>query len=167
MQAGGWLNGERRRFAAQPNGSGDKPFERQRLGELRADLVAGSPFDDGIGAVAAGQHQPHARADLKAPVGDGHEAVKKARELLPDIMLMDIDMPHMNGLAVTELIRKEFQRINKQREEAGEPLYANPRNLAAGTIKQLDPREVARRKLEIVLYGLGYCEPATALPTSF
>jgi len=60
----------------------------------------------------------------------------------------------------------EFQRINKLREEAGEPLYANPRNLAAGTIKQLDPREVAQRKLEIVLYGLGYCEPSTALPAT-
>ena len=56
----------------------------------------------------------------------------------------------------------EFQRINKQREEAGEPPYANPRNLAAGTIKQLDSREVAQRKLEIVLYGLGHCEPPFA-----
>ncbi len=56
----------------------------------------------------------------------------------------------------------EFQRINREREEAGEPVYANPRNLAAGTLKQLDPHEVAQRKLEIVLYGLGYCEPAAA-----
>jgi DNA ligase (NAD+) len=54
----------------------------------------------------------------------------------------------------------EFQRINREREEGGEALFANPRNLTAGTIKQLDPREVARRKLEIVLYGLGFCEPA-------
>ena len=58
----------------------------------------------------------------------------------------------------------EFQRINRQREEEGEPLYANPRNLAAGTIKQLDAREVAQRKLEIVLYGRGYVEPVSALP---
>jgi len=56
----------------------------------------------------------------------------------------------------------EFQRINQSREEAGEALYANPRNLAAGTIKQLDPKEVAQRKLEIVLYGVGYCEPPSA-----
>jgi DNA ligase (NAD+) len=54
----------------------------------------------------------------------------------------------------------EFERINREREEAGEALFANPRNLTAGTIKQLDAREVARRKLEIVLYGLGACEPA-------
>ncbi|HEU5081594.1 MAG TPA: NAD-dependent DNA ligase LigA [Opitutaceae bacterium] len=60
----------------------------------------------------------------------------------------------------------EFKRINQQREEAGEPLYANPRNLAAGTIKQLDSREVAQRKLEIVLYGIGYAEPASALPAT-
>jgi DNA ligase (NAD+) len=59
------------------------------------------------------------------------------------------------------LTTEEFQRINQEREEAGEPVYANPRNLAAGTIKQLDAREVARRKLEIVLYGIGYCEPMT------
>lgn len=56
----------------------------------------------------------------------------------------------------------EFQRINQEREEAGEELYANPRNLAAGTIKQLDTKEVAKRKLEIVLYGVGFCEPAVA-----
>ena len=60
------------------------------------------------------------------------------------------------------LTTEEFQRINQEREEAGEPVYANPRNLAAGTIKQLDSREVARRKLEIVLYGIGYCEPQIA-----
>ncbi len=55
----------------------------------------------------------------------------------------------------------EFQRINEQREEDGLPRYANPRNLAAGTVKLLDSREVARRRLQIVLHGLGYCEPAS------
>ncbi|MGD0615354.1 MAG: response regulator transcription factor [Verrucomicrobiota bacterium] len=39
---------------------------------------------------------------------DGLEALRKARELTPDIILMDIDMPHMNGLEVTELLRKEM-----------------------------------------------------------
>ena len=56
----------------------------------------------------------------------------------------------------------EFQRINVARDEEGEERYANPRNLAAGTIKLLDPREVAERKLEVVLYGVGACEPARA-----
>jgi DNA ligase (NAD+) len=57
---------------------------------------------------------------------------------------------------------EEFERINAARDDEGEERYANPRNLAAGTLKQLDPREVAGRKLEIVLYGVGACEPAKA-----
>lgn len=55
---------------------------------------------------------------------------------------------------------EEFRRINAAQDEAGELPYANPRNLAAGTIKLIDPAIVATRKLEIVLYGLGAYEPA-------
>jgi DNA ligase (NAD+) len=54
---------------------------------------------------------------------------------------------------------EEFERINLAREAEGQPLYANPRNLAAGTIKLLDPAEARSRKLDIVLYGIGACEP--------
>ncbi len=57
------------------------------------------------------------------------------------------------------LTAAEFERINAERTAAGEELYANPRNTAAGTIKQLDSNEVAKRKLSIVLYSLGHCEP--------
>ena len=57
------------------------------------------------------------------------------------------------------MTQAEFERLNAERAAAGEELYANPRNTAAGTIKQLDPAEVARRKLSIVLYSVGYCEP--------
>jgi DNA ligase (NAD+) len=50
---------------------------------------------------------------------------------------------------------KEFARINEERASAGEELFANPRNTAAGTLKQLDSGLVAKRKLQIVLYGTG------------
>ena len=54
---------------------------------------------------------------------------------------------------------EEFLRINQEREKEQESPYANPRNLAAGTVKLLDPKEAGKRKLRIVLYGLGACEP--------
>ncbi len=60
----------------------------------------------------------------------------------------------------------EFARINREREEAGEVPYAHPRNLAAGTLKQLDPEEVTGRGLAIVLYGWGAWEPAEMRPES-
>lgn len=60
----------------------------------------------------------------------------------------------------------EFQRVNVEREAAGETRFANPRNLAAGTLRQLDASEVTRRGLAVVFYGIGACEPLTALPTT-
>lgn len=53
----------------------------------------------------------------------------------------------------------EFVRINEQREEAGEERYANPRNLTAGTLKQLDARLVAERRMLFFAHGLGELEP--------
>jgi DNA ligase (NAD+) len=55
----------------------------------------------------------------------------------------EIFMPH-----------EQFQQLNKEREEAGEALYANPRNTASGTLKSLDSKVVADRKLDCYLYGL-------------
>ena len=56
-----------------------------------------------------------------------------------------------------------FRKICDEMIAAGEEPFANARNTAAGTLKQLDPRLVAKRPLDIVLYGLGECsdEPAT------
>jgi DNA ligase (NAD+) len=59
----------------------------------------------------------------------------------------------------------EFIRLNDLREQDGLPLYANPRNLAAGTVKLLDPKEASARKLELVLYGMGACVPETCFET--
>ncbi len=52
------------------------------------------------------------------------------------------------------MLKKDFDRLNKEREKAGEPIFANPRNLAAGTIRQLDPKLVAARPLHFRAYDL-------------
>lgn len=52
------------------------------------------------------------------------------------------------------LPKKEFKRINHQREQNGEPLFANPRNAAAGSLRQLDPKLAAARALDLFLYGM-------------
>jgi DNA ligase (NAD+) len=53
------------------------------------------------------------------------------------------------------LPKKVFAALNREREQAGEPLFANPRNTAAGSLKQLDPGLVAKRKLSAIFYGFG------------
>ena len=51
--------------------------------------------------------------------------------------------------------RSGFERLNEQRAEAGLPTFANPRNAAAGTIRQQDPQLAAERPLQIWVYGIG------------
>ena len=62
--------------------------------------------------------------------------------------------------------QKEFERINEEQKKKNLPLYANPRNIAAGTIRQLDPKIVAERKLDSFIYDLAradFIRPATQL----
>ncbi len=58
-----------------------------------------------------------------------------------------------------------FHKLNQEREKEGSPLFANPRNAAAGSVRQLDPRITARRPLDIYIYMLGYAEGGTPLTT--
>ena len=60
----------------------------------------------------------------------------------------------------------EFARLNREREDSGEPIYASPRNLAAGTLKSLSQGDASSRRLDVVFYGLGGVEPASAIPPS-
>ena len=62
------------------------------------------------------------------------------------------------------LTKTGFEKLNAERKTAGEEEFANPRNAAAGSLKQLDPRIVAKRPLDIVVYGLGKVEGAPEQP---
>ena len=53
------------------------------------------------------------------------------------------------------LSRTAFQRLNREREEEGQPVFANPRNAAAGSLKQLDSTITAKRPLDIFCHGMG------------
>jgi DNA ligase (NAD+) len=60
--------------------------------------------------------------------------------------------------------KKAFETLNAKRKKSGEPLFMNPRNAAAGTIRQLDPTLVAERHLECFVYDMG--SASVRLPTT-
>ena len=60
---------------------------------------------------------------------------------------------------------RDLEKLNKRRAEAGEPLFANPRNAAAGSIRQLDSRITAQRPLDIYFYSVGEARAAHVKPS--
>lgn len=62
------------------------------------------------------------------------------------------------------LTKTGFEKLNAERKSAGAETFANPRNAAAGSLKQLDPRIVAKRPLNIILYGIGRFEGVSNPP---
>ncbi|NPA32236.1 MAG: DNA ligase (NAD(+)) LigA [Aquificae bacterium] len=68
-----------------------------------------------------------------------------------------INLAEIRGEVV--ISKEEFKKLNQERIEQGLPPFANPRNAAAGSIRQKDPKEVAKRKLEAIVYQLSYVEP--------
>ena len=54
--------------------------------------------------------------------------------------------------------KKSFEQLNQRQEEEGKPLFANPRNAAAGSLRQLDPRICAQRRLDIYIFNIQLCE---------
>ena len=96
--------------------------------------------------------------------GDGQRG-DDVTENLRTVKEIPLKLRPVNGVpAVLEargeiyLPKAEFQRINREREKRGEPLFANPRNAAAGSLKLLDPRITATRRLGLFSYGIGYTE---------
>jgi len=66
--------------------------------------------------------------------------------------------PHFEVRGEVYLPRAGFKKLNDDRAREGLPLFVNPRNAAAGSIRQLDPRVTAQRPLDIYVYALGYAE---------
>ena len=71
------------------------------------------------------------------------------------VSLLDNPPPYFEVRGEVYLPWEEFRRLNEERAERGEPLYANPRNTGAGSVRQLDPKVTAARNMQIWVYALG------------
>ena len=73
---------------------------------------------------------------------------------IPD-RLDDDPPPVLEPRGEVYMTLEDFEKLNRRQEEEGKPAFANPRNAAAGAIRQLDSRITARRPLKVYLYGIG------------
>ena len=152
---------------AQPMLSLDNTYSEEEVREF-AERVAknllGTPHsfvvEPKIDGVAVSLRYEKGAFVLGATRGDG----KTGDDITQNLRTLRILPQTLRGAPELLEVRGEvyfpshaFAQLNQQRAEAGEPLFANPRNAAAGSLKQLDPKLVARRPLSIVLYSPGEC----------
>ncbi|MEW6738904.1 MAG: NAD-dependent DNA ligase LigA [Nitrospirota bacterium] len=92
--------------------------------------------------------------------GDGYEG----EDVTPNIKTIKSAPLKIEGVSIPEEIDirgevymdiEDFEKLNREREQKGEPLFANPRNAAAGSVRQLDSSITSSRKLHLACYGIG------------
>lgn len=112
--------------------------------ELKYDgLAIAIQYEKGIYTRAATRGNGRVGEDVTANVRTIDSVPLKLRKPLTIEVRGEVYMPYRN-----------FEAVNKAQEKAGKPTYANPRNLAAGTLRQLDPKLVAARPLAFAAYAL-------------
>ena len=98
--------------------------------------------------------------------GDGRTGENITQNLrtiksIPLVLIPEADaLPprHLEVRGEVFMEKKDFDLLNREREENGEPLFANPRNSAAGSVRQLDPRITAGRRLDVIFYSTSIAE---------
>ena len=138
-----------------------------RVQKLLPDTPLSWCVEPKIDGVAVSLRYEHGRLAVGATRGDGVTGDDVTANLRTLRSLPLVLRPPAAGARLPDVLevrgevymsKAGFAKLNADREAAGEEPFANPRNSTAGSLKQLDPREVAARPLEIVLYGLGALE---------
>jgi DNA ligase (NAD+) len=137
----------------------------ERVSRLLGHEVRDFTIEPKIDGLAIMLRYEHGRFSIGATRGDGmqgEDITANLRTVRSVPLTLGADpLPPPTYLEVrgeVYLSRAAFQKINEERAAAGQPLFANPRNCAAGSVRQLDSRITARRPLDVFIYALGEAE---------
>lgn len=136
---------------------------RKALGVDAVEYVAELKID----GVAVSLSYEEGRLVRGATRGDGErgEDVTQNLKTIASVPLRLLRPVTIDVRGEVYMPREAFEELNRRREAEGQPLFANPRNASAGSLRQLDPRITAERPLDIFCYGIGYLEiPSGAAP---
>ncbi|MBD5805371.1 DNA ligase [Azoarcus sp. Aa7] len=126
-------------------GAADGPVEY--LGELKFD---------GLAINLRYEHGMLVRAATRGDGETGEDVTHNVRTIRQIPLRLSGSPPALLEVRGEIYMRRDdFQRLNARQEQAGEKLFINPRNTAAGAVRQLDPRIAAKRPLSFYAYGLG------------
>ena len=128
---------------------------RRGLGAGEAPAYVVELKIDGVAISLRYEGGVYARAATRGDGVRGDNVTENVRTIRAVPMRLTGDAPAVLEVRGEVYMRhEELERLNRLREEAGEPPLANPRNTTAGTLKLLDPKQVAQRRLELVVYDV-------------
>jgi len=135
---------------------------------LPALALVGELKIDGSALALSYEHGMLTRAATRGDGERGEEITANVRTIQSVPLRLDLEAPpawlEVRGEAL--ISASAFQAINAERQERGEPLFANPRNACAGTLRQLDPKVVAARGLDFFAYTLHLPQEEPGSPKS-
>lgn len=138
----------------------DARIKRQAgLGPGEEIEYVGEPKMDGLAVELVYEDGSFARGSTRGDGVVGEDVTRNLRTIRSVPLKLAGKAPaYLEVRGEVFLPLESFRKINRERESRGEPLFANPRNAAAGSVRQLDPRITASRPLDIFCYGLGLAE---------
>ncbi|MDN5292861.1 MAG: ligase [Eubacteriales bacterium] len=130
---------------------------RQLAGGEKVEYVV-EPKIDGLAVSLIYENGRFVRGATRGDGEVGEDITANLRTIRSLPLRLRQPVPFLDVRGEVYMPKKEFARLNAEREEAGEPPFANPRNAAAGSVRQLDPRVTAKRELHIFVYAIGLIE---------
>ena len=129
---------------------------RRLLGEDEEPRYVTERKIDGLAVSLRYEEGRFARGATRGNGTVGEDVTSNLRTVRSIPERLDDDPPEvLEARGETYMTIEDFERLNRRQEAEGKPPFANPRNAAAGSIRQLDPRITARRPLTVYLYGIG------------
>jgi len=139
----------------------------QKYGQRTAKLLSDEPIEwavemkvDGVAASIIYENGLLVRGVTRGDGRVGDDVTHNIRTLrdVPLKLLTDHPPEYLEVRGEAYMTNNDLAEMNTQQEKAGEPLFANPRNAAAGAIRLLNPQLCAQRNLRYYCHGVGYCE---------
>ena len=143
-------------------------FDRRCREGLGVEAVEYScePKFDGLAVSLAYEHGHLVRGATRGDGSSGEDVTANLRTIRAIPLVLEGAAPALLEVRGEVLmLRRDFESLNRRQAEAGEKTFVNPRNAAAGSLRQLDPRLTAQRRLSFYAYGLGAADGFESPPT--